>query len=115
MNFWDEKEAKKLFQKLPFYNVPIEKTRIKLLKNIDLLYELSFYNELSIKQISKAFRKYATSYTIEIIDSKDLLVQLEAGKSSIKDLFKDLLDKIKGFKFQKTVKVLLSKYKKMET
>ena len=25
MSFWDEKEAKRLFQKLPFYNVPIEK------------------------------------------------------------------------------------------
>ena len=25
MSFWDEKEAKPLFQKLPFYNVLIEK------------------------------------------------------------------------------------------
>ena len=29
MNFWDEKEAKILFQKLPFYNVLIEKPKIK--------------------------------------------------------------------------------------
>ena len=47
----------------------------------------------------------------EIIDSKDPLVQLEASKSSIRDLFKDLLDEIKGFKYQITAKVLLRKHK----
>ena len=40
MSFWDEKEAKRLFQELPFHNVLIEKTRIKRLKNKDLLHEL---------------------------------------------------------------------------
>ena len=103
MSFWDEKEAKRLFQKLPFYNVLIEKPRIKHLKNTDLLHELSFYDELSIAKISQAFRIYATSYKIKIIDSKNPLAQLEASKSSIKDLFKDLLDEI-------TVKVLLKKH-----
>ena len=44
-------------------------------------------------------------------DSKDSSVQLEASKSSIKDLFKDLLDEIKGFKYQIIVKVLLKKHK----
>ena len=58
--------------------------------------------------MSKAFKK---GYKIEIIDSKDSLVQLEASKSSIKDLFKDLLDEIKGFKYQITAKVLLRKHK----
>ena len=33
------------------------------------------------------------------------------SKSSIEDLFKDLLDEIKGFKYHITLKVLLSKYK----
>ena len=42
---------------------------------------------------------------------KDPLVQLEASKSSIKDLFKDLLNEIKGFKYQITLAVLLSKVK----
>ena len=42
MSFWDKKETKRLFQKLPFYNVLIEKPRIKHLKNIDLLHELPF-------------------------------------------------------------------------
>ena len=56
MSFSDEKEAKGLFQKLPFYNIPTEKPRIKHLKNIDLLHELSFYDDLNIKQVSKAFK-----------------------------------------------------------
>ena len=92
----------------------LKKPRIKHLKNIDLLHELRFYNELSIKQISKAFKEYARSYKIEIIDSKDSSAQLEASKSSIKYLFQDLLDEIKGYKYQMTVKVLLKNTKKME-
>ena len=48
MSFWDEKEAKRLSQELPFYNVLIEKPRIKRVKNIDLLHGLPFYDELSI-------------------------------------------------------------------
>ena len=36
---------------------------------------------------------------------------MQASKSSIEDLFKDLLDEMKGFKYQVTVAVLLSKGK----
>ena len=50
MSFWDEKEAKRLFQELPIYKVLIEKPRIKLLKNIDFLHELPLYDELSISK-----------------------------------------------------------------
>ena len=103
--------SKRLFQIVPFYNTFIEKPRIKHLKNIDLLHELPFYDELSIAEISQAFKAYARNYKIEIIDSKDPLAQLEASKSRIKDLFKDLLDEIKGFKYQINVKVLLENHK----
>ena len=41
----------------------------------------------------------ARTYKVEIIDSKETLAQLQASKSSIKDLFKDLLDELKGFKY----------------
>ena len=50
-------------------------------------------------------------YKIEIIARKYPTVQLEASKSSIKDLFSDLLNETKGFNYQITVKVLLKKYK----
>ena len=43
-----------------------------------------------------------------------MIIQLEASKSSIKDLFNDLLNETKGFKYQSTVKVLLKKYKPNE-
>ena len=42
---------------------------------------------------------------------KDPIVQLEASKSGIKDLFNNLLNETKAFKYQITVKVLLKKYK----
>ena len=47
------------------------------------------------------------SYKVEIIEKKDPIVQLEASKSRIKDLFNDLLNETKGFKYQIIVKVLL--------
>ena len=81
------------------------------LSNTELLHELPFYNELSVVEISKAFRRYARSYKVEIIEPKDPLVQLEASKSSIEDLFRDLLNEMEGFKYQITVTVLLCKHK----
>ena len=98
MSFGDEKEAKRLFKELPFYNASIEKPYVKCLNNIDILRELPFYDELSIVKTLKAFRGYARSYSIEIIDSKDPSVQFSISNPAIKDLFKDLLDEIKGFK-----------------
>ena len=68
MSFWDEKEIKILFQELPFYYVLTEKPHIKRLKNIDLLHDFPFYDELSIVKISQAFKRYARNYKIEIID-----------------------------------------------
>ena len=91
---------------LPFYNVLIKKPKIKHLSNVELWHELPFYDELSVVEISNAFKKYARSYKVEIIGSKDPLAQLEASKSSIKDLLKDLLNEMKDFKYQKVVNVL---------
>ena len=59
--FLNIKEGKTLFQILPFYNVLIEKPKIKHLLNIELLHELPFYDELSVVEISKSFRRYAKS------------------------------------------------------
>ena len=49
------------------------------------------------------------SYKVEIVERKDLIVQLRASKLSIKDLFSDLLNETGGFKYQITVKVFLKK------
>ena len=106
-----DSRAADYFKELPFYNKPIEKPKVKRLKNIDRLAKLPFYEQLSIIKTNQAFSGYAASYKVEIVDKKDLIVQLEASKSSIKDFFNDLLNETKGFKYQITVKVLLKKYK----
>ena len=54
---------------------------------------------------NQAFRRYAMSYKVEIVERKVLIVQLEPSKSSIKDLFSDLLNETKGFKYQITLKL----------
>ena len=84
---------------------------LKTKLNIDLLSELPFYEELNVIKTNHAFRGYAMSYKVEIIEKKDPIKQLEASKSSIKDLFSDLLNETKGFKYQITLKVMLKKYK----
>ena len=89
--FWNEKEAKELFQILSFYNVLTEKPKIKHLSKIELLHELQF--------------------KIEIIDSKDPLEQLRASKSSIEDLSKEVTNEIKSFKYQITVSLCKNKKK----
>ena len=99
------------FKEIRFYNKHIEKHEIKHLKNIDLLSELPFYEQLNIIKTNQAIKGYAMSYEVEIIERKDPMNQLEASKSSIKDLFSNLLNETKGFKYQITQKVLLKKYK----
>ena len=49
------------------------------------------------------------SYKVEIVEKIDPIIQLEASKLSIKNLFSDLLNEIKGFKYQITVEVLFKK------
>ena len=46
------------------------------------------------------------SYIVEIIEEKVPIVRLKASKLNIKNLFSDLLNETKGFKYQITVKVL---------
>ena len=54
-----------------------------MLKNIDLLSELPFYEELNVIKTNHAFREYAMSYKVEITEKKDLIQQLEENKTSI--------------------------------
>ena len=89
------------FKELPFYNEFIEKPKIKRLN------EQPFYEQINIIKTYQAFKGYARSYKVEIVEKKDLTVQLEASKSSIKDLLNDLLNETKGFMYQIAVKVLL--------
>ena len=58
------------FKELPFYNKHIGKPRVKSLKNIDLLSELAFYEELNVIKTNHAFRGYAMSYKAELVKNK---------------------------------------------
>ena len=96
-----------LFQVLPFYNTFIEKPKIKKLPKVELLKELVFYDELKISKNKTAFSGHARSYKIEISDKRNVKIQLKASELRIKEL----LNKLKGFKYQITLAVLLSKMK----
>ena len=75
MIFW-MKKGKKVFQKLPVYNVLIEVATIKHLSKINFTsyHKLPFYDELRVAEITKSFKGYA-SYKIEITNLKDPLAQ----------------------------------------
>ena len=66
---------------------------------------------MSIVKNETAFSGYAQSYKIEIVDKRDVAVQLKASEISIKILFKDFLIELKGFKYQIELAILLSKMK----
>ena len=91
---------KEIFKILPFYNSFIDVPKIKKLSNIQLLKELPFYDDLKINMNKTAFRGYSRSYKVEIVDKKGVITQLKSSETSIKDLFKDLLAEMKGFKYQ---------------
>ena len=70
---------------------------------------LPFYEQLSVIKTNEAFRGYAMSCKVEIIENKDPIVPLEANKSSIRDLFNDLLNETKGFKVSDYCKSFVKK------
>ena len=54
------------------------------------------------------------SYKAEIVEKKDPLIQIEASKTSINDLFKDFLDETQGSKYQIILKVMLKNTSQVE-
>ena len=58
------------FKKFLFFNVSIEKPKIKRLKNIDLLAEQTFFDQLNITKTDQTFSDYAASYKVEIVEKK---------------------------------------------
>ena len=79
-----------------------------------MLSELPFYEERNVVKTNHAFRLNAMREKVELVEKKDPIEQLEASKSSIKDLFHDLLNETKGFKYQIILKVTLKDTSQME-
>ena len=76
-----------------------------------MLSELPIYEDLTVIKTDHAFRGYALSYKVKLVEKKDPIKQLEASKLSLKDLLSGLSDKTKGFKYLITLKVMIKKYK----
>ena len=107
-------DNKQIFKILPFNNVLIDFIKSDTVKgycNVELMSELSFYKDLSVEEISKAFKRYAKSYRVEIIVKKDPMIQLYSSKGRVAKLFGELLSEMKGFKYQITLFVTLKKKK----
>ena len=102
------------FRELLFYDIYIEHPKIKRFKNIDLLSELLFYEELNVIKTDNTFKGCAMSCKVKLVEEKWSIIQLEASKSSIKDLFNDLLDETKSFESQINAKILLKKTKALK-
>ena len=70
MTISSKNDDKNYFKELPFFNVSIEKSNVKHVKNVDLLAEQPFYDQLNIIKTDQAFKGYASSCKVEIVDKK---------------------------------------------
>ena len=61
------------------------------MKNYELLRGLPFYDDINISRKERAFRGFADTYKVEVINNKSLSDSLFVIKNSIKNLFHELL------------------------
>ena len=94
------------FIELAFYNKPIKKLKVKRSKDIDQIIELPFYEQMDVIKIDEAFRGYAMSYKVQIVERKDPIIQLKAKKLRIENWFHGILNETIGFMYQITLKNL---------
>ena len=99
--------TKKQLSKQPYYKQPIKKPRVKKLCNLELLRELTFYGDINISRKERAFKRYAKTYKVEIINDKSLSDSLPVSKNSIANLFDELLREKWGFKYVLSTKIIL--------
>ena len=79
------------------------------MKNYELLRELPFYNDINISRKERAFRGYAKTYKLEVINNKSLSDLLHVSRNSIKHLFDELLREKRGFKYVLSTKIIFKK------
>ena len=60
---------------------------------------LPFYDSVGVSRSKYAHKHYAENYNVEVTDKISLSDSLFLAKSSINDLFKDLLQEKRGFKY----------------
>ena len=84
---------------------PTRLTKHQILSNI-----LPFYDSVGISRREHALKYYAETYNVEIIDRIILADSLFLAKSSIINLFKDILREKRGFKYNLEIKVTLKRW-----
>ena len=80
-------------------------TKHQILRNI-----LPLYDSIEISKRERAFRGYAETYNVEVTDRKSLSDSLFLAKSSIIDLFSDLLEEKRGFKYVLSATITLKRW-----
>ena len=71
--------------------------------------------DITITELRNALRGYVQSYEVPIVNSYDPSIQLNNTRKAIFDLLKRLLKDKRGFKYNTTLRVRLSKRKENET
>ena len=98
-----------ILSELPFFpkrsKRPKRLTRHQILRNM-----LPLYDSVGISKRERAFRGYAETYNVEVTDRKSLSDSLFLAKSSIIDLFSDLLEEKRGFKYVLSATITLKRW-----
>ena len=89
----------------PFYNALISRPKSNKLTNQELLQVLPFYDSVDITKKERAFRNYVSTCSAEIMDKESLMHTLDLSRTSINELFTDLLRERRGFKYFLTARV----------
>ena len=115
--FLDKSEElinKELSEKLPFFPKKKQKkekkgskklTKYQILSNI-----LPFLDTVGIVRKGHAYKGYAETYNVEVMDNRSLNDSLFLAKRSIKDFFKDLLREKRGFKYNLVAEITLKRW-----
>ena len=98
-----------LSRELPFFpkrsKRPKRLTKHQILRNI-----LPLYDSVGISKRERAFKNYAETYEVEVVDRISLSDSLFLAKSSIIDLFSDLLEEKRGFKYVLLATITLKRW-----
>ena len=85
-----------LLSEQPFYKTPMKWQKKNKLTNQELLQILRFYDSVGITKKDRAFRNYVSTYDAEIMDRESLMDTLDLSRTSINELFTDLLRERRG-------------------
>ena len=84
---------------------PKRLTKYQMLTNI-----LPFHETTGISRKQYAFKRYAETYNVEVMDSKSLDDSLFLAKRSLDDFFRELLEEKRGFKYILSTRITFTKW-----